>query len=406
MRLPRSAAVALTAGAALAATVVGSGAGAAHGSPGRAADDPLYTFVAAPDFLNQDVADVRGRAGWHEGDPNSWTPQLQSSIDTFLDEVAAQQPQSVLVTGDLVEGHWFDDVAETGIFGPADSARDRAAMLKRAANFYQRVNLQRFTDRGLVLHAAVGDHDIGDNPWRKAFKRRNVPVLKHVFGKHYTRTPQGEERYANHPEGSEWDETAYAVKLSPDVLLVTLDVFHLGQDNVYAEVVGAQLRWLRDTLAKAQAEQTKWIIVQGHTPIATPVRTRSSSGMSVAQGTSSRLWKVMARYRVDLYLAGEVHNTTMRQADGITQISTGGLLYAGQATYLTAEVYADRIEFEVREFDHVAEGPTTDLLWQLGTYDTVGNRRLLPGSHSAGTLTLAADGSVTSATGKLAPYTD
>ena len=69
---------------------------------------------------------MRSLPTWRPGDPNSWTPQLQSSIDTFLDEVADQDPQAVLVPGDLVEGHWTKDVDRTGIFGPSGTTRQGA----------------------------------------------------------------------------------------------------------------------------------------------------------------------------------------------------------------------------------------------------------------------------------------
>src|SRR6478736_1760254 len=97
---------------------------------------PLYTFVAAPDFLNQDVGDVRRLPTWRPGLSNSWTPELQESIDRFLDEIAARDPGSVLVAGDLAEGHWGRDAQHTGIFGPTGTERQRVRALRRAADFY------------------------------------------------------------------------------------------------------------------------------------------------------------------------------------------------------------------------------------------------------------------------------
>ena len=135
----------------------------------------------------------------------------------------------------------------------------------------------------------------------------------------------------------------------------------------------------------------------------TPVRLRSSSAMSLETGTKSQLWRTMARYGVDLYVAGEVHDTTMHQANGITQISTGGLLYKGEATYMTAKVYGDRIEFDVREFDHHRSGEGGKL-WQLGAYRTTGNSIVEPGSHSVGSMTLTSGHVAKAAKGKLVEY--
>lgn len=370
-------------------------------------EEPSYTFIAAPDFLNQDVGDVSRLPTWRRGDPNSWTPQLQTSIDVFLDEVQGQHPGSVLVAGDLVEGHWLQDIEHTGIFGRMRTSGQKVATIRRAGNFYHSRFLERFTDRGLTLHAAVGDHDIGDNPWngpgaQQRFKRRHVGVYKDVFAKYYTRTRGGAHRYGSRPTGTPWADTAYAVQLSADLLLVSLDVFHVTRNNVVPEVVGGQLAWLRHVLKKARARRTKWIVVQGHTPVAMPVRKRASSGLSLRRGTRSPLWRTMARYGVDLYLAGEVHNTTMRRAAGVTQITTGGLVYRGEGTYLAAKVHDDRIDLDAREFDRkrVAFGK----LWQFGAWRTNGGTLMFPGSHSVGTLTLRADHTTDNASGKLVQY--
>jgi hypothetical protein len=40
----------------------------------------------------------------------------ERAVDVILDEVEAEQPDSVLVAGDLVEGRWGLDVDGTGTF--------------------------------------------------------------------------------------------------------------------------------------------------------------------------------------------------------------------------------------------------------------------------------------------------
>ena len=381
--------------------------GVQDGPPDATPSGPvLYRFVAMPDFLNQDVGDVRTLPTWHEGDPNSWTPFLERSIEVVLDEVAAAGPDSVLVTGDLVEGHWLRDVDDTGIFGPSRTDQQRTAMLRRAGHFYHSTYVERFRERGLELHAAVGDHDVGDDPFRGPrwrFKRASIPAYKQLFGRYHTRAPDSGPRYPDRPVGTPWADAAYAVQLSPDVLLVTVDVFHVTRNDVRIEVVGGQLAWLRNTLRAAQERGTRWVVVQGHTPIVTPVRTRMSSALTLRGGTDSALWRTLAEYDVDLYLAGEVHDTSMQQEDGVTQVATGGLLYAGDTSYLTADVYDDRVVLDVREFDSVRHAWQGDL-WQLGAYRTFGHVEIEPGSHSVGELVLLDDGSVLSASGKLAEY--
>lgn len=368
---------------------------------------PNYEFVAAPDFLNQDVADARKLPTWRPGDPNSWTPQLEQYIDAFLDDIAAADPDSVLVTGDLVEGRWGRDDEHTGLFGPVRTDAQRAAAVRRAANFYYPAYLKRFADRGLTVHAAVGDHDIGDNDWNDenawtTFKRHHLALFKGMFATYLTRTPSGETRYSDRPFRTPFANTAYAVRLSPDVLLVTLDEFNRRDGDVHLEVTGGQLAWLRSTLKRARAEKVPWVIVQGHNPVLWPVREVSSSGGHIEGGEDSALWRTMARYGVDLYIDGEVHATSMRRADGLTQVSTGGLLYRGQATAMTARVYDDRIELDVRQLPGTEAGAK---LWQTtGMRTRSGTTWNGVPSLSIGTMTLTSDGRAVNQTGLLQEY--
>ena len=77
-----------------------------------------YTFVSMPDFLNADIGETRASSRCEPGDPNSINDSYGLALDVVLNEVQAEAPSSVLVAGDLVEGHWGVDVENTGIFGP------------------------------------------------------------------------------------------------------------------------------------------------------------------------------------------------------------------------------------------------------------------------------------------------
>lgn len=388
------------------ATAAPAHAVAADDDPAPAA--PRYRFVATPDIFNQDIADVSGEPGWDFWDPNSWTERLGESVDVVLDEIAAQQPGSVLVAGDLVQGHWGNDLMRTGIFGPSGTFAERVANLRRAGEVYHGANVERFASRGLTLHAAVGDHDIGDNPWSGyaagiAFKRSNVDVFRDLFAQHYTQLPDGSPRYANRPTGTPWRDTAYSVRLHPDVLLISLDEFHSTSRDVEVEVVGGQLEWLERTLATARRHKIPWVVVQGHVPVLTPVRVRDSSALSLERGARSPLWRTMARGGVDLYLAGEVHATTLRTAGGLTQITTGAPIFQGRPAYLTADVYSDRMELTVNEFRAV-QGDFHQPIWQGASMKTEGNLSFPNPSRVVGTVTLARNGSLSGATGNLVRY--
>lgn len=201
-------------GAGLAWTVaVAALFGLAPAPPGAArAPATTYTFVSIPDWLNGDLGDVRGLPGHDPGDGNSWNAQYAASIALVTSEVAAQHPDAVLVAGDLAGGHWGCDDAGIGVFGPVGSRRSRLAALSRAGDFYYGEWRSRFAEAGIPLsriHPAVGDHDIGDNPWPPGgFKHRAVPEFRAAFARNLLRTPGGARRFPEHPgPGSQWKDT-------------------------------------------------------------------------------------------------------------------------------------------------------------------------------------------------------
>jgi hypothetical protein len=110
----------------------------------------------------------------------------------------------------------------------------------------------------------------------------------------------------------------------------------------------------------------------------------------------------MARYGVDLYLCGEVHDTSMRQADGVTQIATGTPIYLRKASYMTADVHADRMDLTVHEFAGVLTH--SQPLWQGSNLKTQGDLGYPAASRVVGTMSLTGDGRAVSPTGKLLPY--
>ena len=128
--------------------------------------DGAYRFVSFPDFLNQDVGDVTRAPHWQQGDPKGTNSAYEDSLDHVLDDVAAHQPGAFLVAGDLVEGEWGKDETGADPFGPHRTTPQRKQALKEAARIYYGDWLRRVTDHGLRAYPAVGDHEIGDDPWK------------------------------------------------------------------------------------------------------------------------------------------------------------------------------------------------------------------------------------------------
>ncbi len=284
---------------------------------------PVWKFVSMPDFLNVDA--TYPQPGWED------------ALDYVLKRVKAEDPDFLLVAGDLVMGRW-----------------PTKEHIEEYASIYYPAWIRRMNDHGLKFYAGLGDHDIGDNPWRGA-KVDLVGHFKAAF-RQYLKMP------LNGPEHMKGTAFWFVHK---DVLFVAVDVFEKGigkQGGIVAQVTGKQLAWLEKTLTLHRGVQH--VVVMGHTPILGPVRKRSSSGLMLERGRQSPLWQTMKRHGVDLYLCGEVHAITCINRDGVQQIAHGGLFgYNPRVNYLVVTVSPRRIGLELKEIDIICKGPK---LWQEG----------------------------------------
>jgi hypothetical protein len=322
-----------------------------------------YRFVSAPDFLNQDVADLTadGRKPYIVRKTgvvaNSTNAEYDAALDHVISEMAAQGTDDVLVAGDLVEGRWGRDDARTGVFGPVRTGAQRMRAWRRAAEVYYPAYRQRFAGHGLRTLPAIGDHEIGDNPWSSRrpnpwidFKQRRVPQFKQIYADQMLTRADGTRRFSDRPRRGPARDTAYAVRLDANVLLVSVDVFQRRGADVRMSLDPAQLAWLNGVLRRARKDRVPWVMVQGHTPMTGDVRSRNSSELVYEKGTRSDFWKAMVRGGVDVYLSGEVHDQTVRQRDGILEVSHGSLFYRGEASYVVGQATADQLVLENRQF--------------------------------------------------------
>jgi calcineurin-like phosphoesterase family protein len=396
-------------GPALAATVLEDGRERALPQrtvlPGPADTPRRLRLISSPDFLNADVADLRrGPTSWNpRRSANSTSPAYERAIGRVLDDWQAQQPDGVLVAGDLVDGRWGRDSRHTGNFGPVGTPAQRAAATRRAAATYYPQYLQRFRDHDLALYPAIGDHEYGDNPWT-ASKRRLAPVFQEQFARVFTRTASGRPRFADRPTGPHAG-TAYAFRPVPEVQVVSIDPFDISAGRARLGVDRAQLRWLRGVLREARSDGVRWTIVQGHLPVLEPVRARGSSELHYPGGARSDLWRLLRRYGVDVYLCGEVHDVTATTRDGILQLAHGGAFQFGLTTYAVLDVHDDRLEVTLNDYDvRVRDARDHRRLWETVRSGLKKRIRVDPVPVTIGTLTLGADGSVRHRTGILLPY--
>ena len=297
-------------------------------------EEESWSFVSIPDFLNFDIE--YPQKGWED------------ALGYIIVSMKLEDPAFALVAGDLVMGHWGTEKEEIDHW---------------AEKYYPAWN-QRFKDNDMKVYTAIGDHEIGDNPWHGA-KADAVPFYKEAFRRHLKMPLNGPE----HMKG-----TAF-YWVHRNVLFVSVDVFEDGkgkEGEIVAQVTGNQLVWLEDVLKKNK-DNVDHIVVMGHTPILRPVRKFSSSGMLLEKGRSSALWKTLVKHEVDLYISGEVHAVTCIQKDGIQQVSHGGLI--GRTTkpnYMVVTIDKDRLELDIKEIDLVNG---TGRIWQKrkekGPFNTI-----------------------------------
>ena len=362
-------------------------------------------LLSSPDFLNADVADLRRGPGFWtpRRSANSTSPAYERALDHVLDDWQRQQPDDVLVAGDLVDGRWGRDSHHTGNFGPVGNPTQRATAARLAAATYYPQYLQRFRAHDLDLYPAAGDHEYGDNPWTTS-KRRLAPVFQEQFARYFTHTPNGRPRFRDHPSGPHAG-SAYAFRPAPDVQVVTIDPFDITTDHARIRVDRQQLRWLARVLRKAQADGVPWIFVQGHVPILEPVRSRGSSNLHYPGGSRSRLWKLFQKYGVDVYLCGEVHDVTATDQDGILQLTHGGAFQFGLTTYALLDVHDDRLDITLDDYAvKVRDARDHSRLWETVRSGLKKWIRLDPEPVTIGTLTLEATGEITRRSGILLPY--
>jgi hypothetical protein len=141
-------------------------------------------------------------------------------------------------------------------------------------------------------------------------------------------------------------------------LFIMIDPFEQQGDRPLneASVTGRQLEWVRRTLE--QNADVQHTIVVGHTPILPGFRFRSSSRIQLAGDEASPLWGLMKEHAVDLYLAGEVHDISIQQKDGILQVITGSTpVLVPDFSYTLVTLHPDRIRLEIKRIETIIEQP-------------------------------------------------
>ena len=151
-----------------------------------------WSFVSMPDFLNVDCD--YPQEGW------------EGSLSYILESVKEENPDFLVVAGDLVMGHW-----------DAPEWNDRDTIAKYSNRYYSAWK-QRMVHHGLQFYTSIGDHEVGDNPWKTPKKLEAVQRYKKAFAEHLKMPENGPD----HMKG-----TAFWWR-HKNVLFISTDVFEEG----------------------------------------------------------------------------------------------------------------------------------------------------------------------------------
>jgi 3',5'-cyclic AMP phosphodiesterase CpdA len=249
---------------------------------------------------------------------SKFMPYVEEITDAFLDEVLADPPDVVLLTGDLT-------------FNGAEISHRRLAG-----------KLQRLEDAGIPVLVLPGNHDVyNENAalYRGGSFERVPFADSESFAGIYRDFGPGEALSADS------DSLSYVWQLNEQVWIMMLD------ENTAHDFCGLSDRsfqWIEAQLQKAR-EEGRFVLVAGHQNVFQHSIFRGGYVIQEAQ----RLQELLRRYGVPLCLSGHLHTQHVQSEDGLTEIAASALCsYPCQYAVLTAE--DGRLRYGTRRLDLAA----------------------------------------------------
>ncbi|WP_430814948.1 LamG-like jellyroll fold domain-containing protein [Carboxylicivirga sp. RSCT41] len=311
----------------------------------------LISFVsaAAQQFESWriiNIPDYHNAEGFARNTPER-ARRIQEQTEQFKRMKERHGGELIVMPGDCNGGHWYRDKFMKPFKSNPEYAQFSTEEVILEASRLCYGGLWDIVHNGGYKHflMAVGDHELGDNPWRKGSEvSKHISTFRKGFANTITLDENGQSRFNTmigkamaRPVGTKYEHTSNAIQYK-NVLFVTLDMFRfddeykiLGNQGVInGDIDGKHLQWFESVLSEAQhIPSIQHIVVQSHLPIIYPVRKYASSGMLVDKKESEKILNVLRKYKVDLYLAGEVHmNTVTRdtRSDLIQLVARGNNL--------------------------------------------------------------------------------
>jgi len=375
-----------------------------------------WTFVVSGDVMNNDVA-LDDEDWWGSGLDGVWEsdPELAgatsyAALPFFLDAIAAENPDFVLVPGDLMQGRWsLDSFSDAEIVAAADSGDPNFAHLVgltgvearkahidfMAARYYPDWH-QMWGDRGLTVYHIPGDHEYGDNDWAASYDPELIAHYALRYAQYAANNP------TNGPAG--FEKRAWSLT-HKNLTVYGVDEFETDTDGEMATgVTGAQLSWLQSEMTD---QNTTFGIVIGHMPVLPGYRFSSSSRLEVPGGSDSDFWAAMVNADIDAYFPGEVHAFSIQEDDGLAQIVSGAQPSSTtRFHYLVCTVYEDRIDIVSKTLNTTHGGVKGKEYDPYGSDDYVQRSVKLTqaqydaGADADGTMTINKSGGITQYTNR------
>ena len=281
-------------------------------------------FTSTPDIFNWNIGNPQ--KGWDE------------TIDWFFKLLKEEGADFNLNAGDIMDARWWDN----------------AAQVEKKCKEYWLGLLKRYEAHGITAYIAPGDHEYGDDG---GLKKGDIA---RAFGEQFTKLMGMPTNGPDNHKGR-----AFYVRKN-NLLIITLDTFEDAGKRFAYTVGDKQLAWMEKVLV--DNKDAEFVIVQGHLPIIGPVKSKNSSASMLKGGEKSKVWQLMVKHKVDVYLCGEHHRITAKKKDGIWQL-VHGALWGTQTdlNYLRGVSKPGELKLELLEFnveysggyigDHPHRGP-------------------------------------------------
>jgi 3',5'-cyclic AMP phosphodiesterase CpdA len=262
-----------------------------------------------------------GGAAWQrvlENGDSKFMPYIEEITDAFIDEVLAEHPDVVLLTGDLT-------------FNGAELSH-RSLCQK----------LRKIEEAGIPVLVLPGNHDV-----------YNVNAARYL-GENYERVPFATsesfaQTYREFGPGEalsmDSDSLSYVWIVNDRARIMMLD------ENTIHDFCGVSdqtFGWIEDQLREAR-EKDCFVLVAGHQNL---FQHSIFDGGYVIDG-SERLRDLFREYGIPLCLSGHLHTQHIRTENGLTEIATSALC-SYPCRYAVLTVDEDHIHYETRRLDLAA----------------------------------------------------